>query len=90
MSKSDKQLARFLSIPSDFTWDELISVLARYDFSERKGNGSRRCFIDAENKKLFLHKPHPENVVKKYAIRQVKHKLVEYGVIQDSGDEDEQ
>ena len=81
MSKDQKLLKRFLSIPVDFTWDELVTFLGNFDFDEEAGSGgSYRCFISAQGRKIFLHKPHPNNIVKRYALRQVKDKLIEYGV----------
>lgn len=75
MSKEKKIIDRFLSIPSDFTWDELLNVLTTYGYKEiKKGktSGSRRKFVDEKTNNIInLHKPHPENIVKKYALRQV-------------------
>lgn len=49
MSKEKKIIDRFLSIPSDLTWDELLNVLTTYGYKEiKKGKtgGSRRKFVD--------------------------------------------
>jgi len=84
LSKDQKQLERFLSIPADYSWDELVTLVGSYGFDEdTKSGGSRRCFISAKGWKMFLHKPHPGNIVKRYAIRQVKDALVEFGLIAD-------
>lgn len=85
MSKKEKLVDRLLSIPSDFTWDELVKVLASYgyeEFNKGKTSGSRRKFID-ENKNIIsgIHKPHPGNIVKKYALREVVAQLKEKGKI---------
>jgi hypothetical protein len=32
MSRKEKLLMRFLSMPKDFTYDELVKFLAGYDF----------------------------------------------------------
>ncbi len=45
MSKTQKLVDRLLSVPADFTWDELVKVLASYGYTEiKKGKtgGSRR------------------------------------------------
>lgn len=84
MSKNEKLVERFLTIPSDFTWEELIKVLSIYGFTEVGGGktaGSRRKFADEEKSIISLHKPHPANVVKKYAIKQVIDNLKEKGKI---------
>ena len=86
MSKYEKLLLRLLSVPSDFTWEELISLLAKYGYEElKKGKtgGSRRKLADKTNNIIILHKPHPGNIVKQYAIRQVIEHLREKGYIKD-------
>jgi len=84
MSKSEKLLHRLLSIPNDFTWDELVKILAYFGFEERKKGktgGSRRKFVDAQKRIIALHKPHPGNIVKEYAIRQVIGYLIDNGFV---------
>ena len=86
MSKEKKIIDRFLSIPSDFTWDELLNVLTSYGYKEiKKGKtgGSRRKLVDEANNIISLHKPHPGNIVKKYALKQVIEHLKEKGKITD-------
>lgn len=84
MSKQNKLIERFLSIPSDLTWDELVKVLSYYgygEFTKGKTAGSRRKFADDHKNIILLHKLHPANIVKKYAIRQVIETLKEQGKI---------
>jgi hypothetical protein len=82
VSKHSKLLLRLLSIPADFTWDELLSVVARLGFEEKSDKGgSYRTFVDGAGRKIFLHEPHPGNIVKKYAIRKVVKALNEYGLL---------
>lgn len=72
--KTEKLIDRFLSVPSDFTWDELVKVLAAHGYTEAKTgktSGSRRKFTDESNSIMSLHKPHPANIVKRYAIREM-------------------
>ena len=74
MSRNEKLLNRLRSVPTDFTWDELVSVLAYYGYKELKSGktgGSRRKFSNDQKRIIALHKPHPSNLVKGYAIRQV-------------------
>jgi hypothetical protein len=82
VSKHSKLLARLLSVPADFTWDELLTVVGKLGFKEKSDKGgSYRTFIDDAGRKLFLHEPHPQNVLKKYAIRKVIDALNEYGLL---------
>ena len=75
MSKKDKLIARFLSMPSDFHYDEIVTLLGHYGFMEvKKGktSGSRVKFENEEGVPIILHKPHPSGIMKKYQMRQVK------------------
>lgn len=81
MSKATKLRKRLLSIPKDFTWDELVIVVKGYGFEERTDSGgSRRCFVSSKGQKIFLHEPHPHNTVKAYALREVVSSLKEFGI----------
>lgn len=82
MSKKNKLIDKFLSVPADFTWDELLKVLESFGYqgmNTGKTSGSRRKFIDKTYHIISLHKPHPGSVVKKYALRQVIENLKEQG-----------
>jgi len=79
MSKFEKLIERFKTVPKNFTWEELVKVLKYYGYRElsKKGKtgGSRRKFVNENNDIINLHKPHPQNIVKQYAIRQVLEKI---------------
>lgn len=86
MSKNEKLLQRLLSIPRDLTWDELVKLLHVFGFVELKTGktgGSRRKFADVNKNVIILHKPHPGNIVKEYALKQVITQLKEKGHIKD-------
>jgi len=86
MSRQEKLISRLLSVPKDFTWDELCKVVAFFGYKELTGGktgGSRRKFVDSNKNIITLHKPHPANIVKSYAIREVISHLKEKGHIQD-------
>lgn len=75
MSRKEKLIARFLSMPSDFHYDEMVKLLGYFGFEEvKKGktSGSRVKFENAEGVPVMLHKPHPDGIMKKYQMRQVK------------------
>ncbi len=74
MSKIEKLITRLKSEPKDFTWDELTKILAHFGYTEmKKGKtgGSRRKFVNQQNAIISLHKPHPGNILKTYAIKQI-------------------
>ena len=74
MSRHDKLVVRFRSRPRDFTWDELVRLLAGLGYREvptGRTGGSRRRFVHDTAPTLALHKPHPGNIVKLYVIDEV-------------------
>jgi predicted RNA binding protein YcfA (HicA-like mRNA interferase family) len=86
MSQREKLIDRLLSIPKDFTWEELIKVLKAFGFDELKGgktSGSRRKFVDENKNIIDLHKPHPANILKGYAIKDVIETLRLKGYLKD-------
>ncbi len=85
MSKIEKLITKFKSVPKDFTWNELVKVLNHFVFNEiaQKGKtgGSRVKFVDANKNIVNLHKPHPSNIVKQYVIRQTLEKFILWKII---------
>lgn len=74
MIKREKLRKRFLSFPSDFTWEELVILLAGLGFEEiatGKTSGSRIKFYKEGYPLIMLHKPHPSNILKSYQIREI-------------------
>jgi hypothetical protein len=75
VTKKEKLLSRFLSMPSDFHYDEMVTLLNYFGFHEiKKGktSGSRVKFINTEGKIIIMHKPHPSGIMKKYQLKQIK------------------
>ena len=82
MSKRDKLINRFKSIPSDFTFDELSTLLRREGYRQLEGTGSRVGFYKEQtNHMIKVHKPHPGSICKKYALRETLQRLEEAGEI---------
>ncbi len=75
MAKIEKLIERFLSVPKDFTWEELTKLLNFFGYTEQTGGisgGSRRKYINANSKHVIIaHKPHPKNLIKRYLIEQI-------------------
>lgn len=75
MSKKEKLISRFLSMPSDFHYDEMVKLLGYFGFNEvKKGktSGSRVKFENEEGVPIILHKPHPSGIMKKYQMKQIQ------------------
>ena len=86
MSKKDKLVERFLRLPKDFTYQELSKLLSGFGYiEENKGrtSGSRVLFFNNEKKhSIMLHKPHPGNIIKAYALKYVLQELETLGFIE--------
>lgn len=82
MGTKDKLIERIKQRPVDFTFDEakrLMSLLG-YDLSNKgKTSGSRVIFYKEGRAPIMLHRPHPGNVVKHYAVKQLLETLLENG-----------
>ena len=78
MSKKDKLLKKFLEIPikKDLTFSDLETLLVSLEFIKIEGSGSAVKFYNKEKDLLInLHKPHPNNLLKVYLIKQIQEKL---------------
>jgi predicted RNA binding protein YcfA (HicA-like mRNA interferase family) len=72
MSTLQKDLQRLKSQPKDYRWSELMSLLGRLNYEVKSGEGSRVNFYHKETNSLItLHRPHPQDILKHYAIKQV-------------------
>ena len=83
MSKSDKLITRFLSYSKDFTYSELKTLLMYFGYKEVQGAGSRVCF-EKENHKIKLHKPHPDNRLRRYQLDLIVSELKNKGLIKNT------
>ena len=84
MSTNEKLLERLRSLPADFTFDEAARLLHLFGYEkENKGktSGSRVMFMDEQKRKILLHKPHPGNILKTYALKDIIEKLIRNGNI---------
>ena len=85
MSQFEKLIERFKKIPKDFSYDELKKLLNGFGYIENtkgKTSGSRVAFINQNTNHIIrLHKPHPGNIVKRYALEQMMEELINQGVI---------
>jgi hypothetical protein len=78
VTKKEKLIQRFLSMPSDFHYDEMVRILGYFGFTEvktGKTSGSRVRFINTGGVLLIMHKPHPKGILKLYQLKQVKEVL---------------
>jgi hypothetical protein len=85
MSRHKKLIKRFLAKPSDFTYDELVTLLKAFGYREVKAGktaGSRVAFFNQESQNIIrLHRPHPGNVLKRYQLDDVERELRRKGLL---------
>ncbi len=78
MTKKEKLIERFLGMPSDFSYSEIVKLLGYFDFhpvKKGKTSGSRVKFKNIEGVPALLHKPHPDGIMKVYQLKQIKELL---------------
>ncbi len=85
MCGKDKMIARIRACPKDYTYSEARTLAAQLGYQEKnKGStsGSRVLFFrESDKRKIMLHKPHPGDVMKPYAVRQLLEAFKENGDI---------
>jgi len=73
LSKIEKTIKRLKRLPADFTYNEMETLLRNVGFdlyNKGKSSGSRIMFKKDEVV-ILLHKPHPQNELKRYQLKQV-------------------
>lgn len=84
MGTKDKLIERLKQKPKDFTFNEaerLLTMLGYVKSNKGKTSGSRILFYKPDNLPVFLHRPHPQNTLKEYAVRQLITELIKNGDI---------
>lgn len=75
MGRKEKLMRRFLQLPKDFTFDEIITLLGYFDYRiDNKGttSGSRVSFKNTKiGVSINIHKPHPSPVMKEWMMKQI-------------------
>ena len=74
MGQKEKLIQRLKSRPKDFTFQEAETLLGYLDYkrsNKGKTSGSRVVFESTEHANILLHKPHPNNELKNYQIKQL-------------------
>ena len=85
MGSKDKLVERFKKKPKDFTYEETVSLLAHFGYSEyNKGatSGSRVRFKN-ESKGFYIdiHRPHPGSIMKEWMVKTIYQHLKNNGLI---------
>lgn len=81
MASIDKLIERFKQHPVNFTWAELVRLLAHFGYAAQKGKGTRRKFKADGLPTMSLHEPHPGKIVKQYLLRDIHETLKGEGLL---------
>lgn len=84
MGRTEKLIVRFMTLPTDFTLDEMSRLLTALGYeigNKGKTSGSRVIFKGVGKRPIMLHKPHPGNIIKEYVMKQVYTYLKNEGLI---------
>ena len=75
MSKKEKLIKRIRSLPKDFTFSELVTLLGMLGFNlsdKGRTSGSRVMFRNPEtDEKITIHKPHPTSILKSRTLKDI-------------------
>lgn len=84
MGTKEKLIERFKSLPTNFTFEEIERLLSIFGYEKSnkgKTSGSRVIFKNGDKRPIMIHKPHPDNIIKKYAMKQILDDLTDAGFL---------
>ena len=84
MGQKEKLIQKLKSLPKDMTFDELSALLSYLGYHpENKGktSGSRVIFKRTGYASISFHKPHPQNELPVYVVKNVLVTLKKDGLI---------
>lgn len=67
MVRKDKLISRLKTRPSDFTFEEAVTLLRNLGChlcEKGRTSGSRVVFVSEEHGKIILRRPHPDRILK--------------------------
>lgn len=81
MSKKEKRLLRLFGNPppTDFTWEEFISVMTAANFTNECNGGSHYTLEHKSGYRFIASKTHPSGILRLYQIRNAKEALETVG-----------
>lgn len=84
MGRREKLLRRLLALDANFAWDDAVALMNAYGFRLlSSGGGSSRKFLhDSTKVKVFIHEPHPQPTLKRYAMENLIEGLRNAGEIE--------
>lgn len=85
MSKKEKLLVKLLigNADNNFDLDDLVQILTRFDFDERKTSGSHRIFTKENIEGIINLQKTKDGKAKSYQVKQVRDFLITNKIIDD-------
>ena len=85
MSKKEKVLVKLLigNADNNFDLDDLVQILTRFDFDERKTGGSHRIFTKENIEGILNLQKTKDGKAKSYQVKQVRDFLITNKIIDD-------
>ncbi len=75
MSQVENLLEQFINTPFP-KWSEVLTLMKKLGYKKLEGDGSRIKFVHLEKKSVLeLHRPHPENTIKRYVKKDILNEL---------------
>ncbi|SCY14212.1 HicA toxin of toxin-antitoxin [Lachnospiraceae bacterium XBB2008] len=85
MSQKKKLIAKLLSNPKDFTFEEAETLLGYFSYTKNnkgKTSGSRVSYVSEKYRTVItLHRPHPRKELLEYQVKQLVELLKQEGLI---------
>lgn len=73
MGTKEKLIERFLMMPRDFTFEEVVRLFSVFGFkrSDKGRTSGSRVEFERGLDKFCMHKPHPGNIIKSYVMKDI-------------------
>ena len=83
-SKQRKTLQKIFAspVPSDMRWSDIEALFHGFGAEISEGRGSRVCVV-LNDVRLVFHRPHPQDVTDRGALKSVRKFLIEAGIHND-------
>lgn len=81
LTKHDRTLTSIFATPTQATieWRDVEALMSHLGATKTEGRGSRVRFA-LNGRKLDMHRPHPGNELRRYAVKDVRDFLTQVGI----------
>lgn len=71
MSQIEKLLIRLCSEPKDLTYEEVVRIFTHFGYLENRNAEGSRVIFSKDDRRFRMHKPHPQNIIKSYMVKEI-------------------